>query len=269
MMTRPVGFVGGGQMAEALIKGLIQAQTLTPEKIKVVEPVDQRRHYLEETYGVHTVPYLEDFVAEVEVFLLAVKPQVMESVLPPLKNLYTSQLIVSVAAGLPISVYQQQLGNNCPIVRVMPNLGALIQEGVSALCRNDLVNDADLDYATSLFNAVGSVVTVDERLMDAVTGLSGSGPAYVFSFIDAMIDAGVKTGLSRDVARELTIQTVLGAAKCLKGTDIHPAVLRDQVTSPGGTTASGLYQLEAGAFKATIIEAVESACNRSRELGKN
>lgn len=268
-MTRPIGFVGGGQMAEALIKGLLQAKTLRPDKISVVEPVDRRRDYLKETHDVHTVAGLEDLEAEVEIFLLAVKPQVMGSVLASLKKLHTGQLVVSVAAGVPISVYQQELGDNCPIIRVMPNLGALIQEGASALCRNALVNDADLDYATSLFNAVGSTVVVEERLMDAVTGLSGSGPAYVFSFIEAMIDAGVKNGLSRDVARELTVQTVLGAAMCLKDPRSHPAVLRDQVTSPGGTTASGLYQLEAGAFKATIIEAVEAACTRSRELGKN
>lgn len=268
-MTRPIGFVGGGQMAEALIKGLLQAKTLRPDKISVVEPVDRRRDYLKETHDVHTVAGLEDLAAEVEIFLLAVKPQVMGSVLASLKKIYTGQLVVSVAAGVPISVYQQELGDNCPIIRVMPNLGALIQEGASALCRNALVNDADLDYATSLFNAVGSAVVVEERLMDAVTGLSGSGPAYVFSFIEAMIDAGVKNGLSRDVARELTVQTVLGAALCLKDSSSHPAVLRDQVTSPGGTTASGLYQLEAGAFKATIIEAVEAACTRSRELGKN
>ena len=268
-MTRPIGFVGGGQMAEALIKGLLQAQTLTPDNITVVEPIDRRCDYLEKTYDVRSVPHLEDFAAEVEVFLLAVKPQVMGSVLASLKRKYSGQLVISVAAGVPISLYQQQLGDNCPIIRVMPNLGALIQEGASALCRNDQVNDGDLDYATSLFNAVGSSVVVEERLMDAVTGLSGSGPAYVFSFIEAMIDAGVKTGLSRDVARELTVQTVLGAAMCLKDADTHPAVLRDQVTSPGGTTASGLYQLEAGAFKATIIEAVKAACNRSRELGNN
>ena len=268
-MTRPVGFVGGGQMAEALIKGFIQAQTLTPDQIKVVEPVDQRREYLEATYGVENVRSLEDFVAEVEVFLLAVKPQVMGQVLASLKKIYSSQLIITIAAGLPISAYQQQLGDNCPIIRVMPNMGALIQEGATALCRNSQVNDADLDFGTFLFKAVGSAVIVDEKLMDAVTGLSGSGPAYVFSFIEALIEAGVKTGLSRDVARELAVQTVLGATLCLKGSNVHPAVLRDQVTSPGGTTASGLYQLEAGAFKATIIEAVESACNRSRELGNN
>ena len=173
----------------------------------------------------------------------------------------------TIAAGLPITFYQRYLGDQSSIIRVMPNMGALIQEGASALCRNQYVTDDDLSFAESLFSAVGSAVIVEEKLMDAVTGLSGSGPAYVFSFIEALIEGGVKTGLSRSVARELAVQTVFGAALCLKGSDIHPAVLRDQVTSPGGTTASGLYQLEAGGFKATVIEAVESACKRSRELG--
>jgi pyrroline-5-carboxylate reductase len=266
-MSRSICFVGGGQMAEALIKGLVQAQALTPNQIKVAEPVAQRREHLEAAYGVQTIPSLEDFTAEVEVFLLAVKPQVMNQVLASLSKVYTNQLIISVAAGVPISAYQRQLGDNCPVIRAMPNMGALIQEGASALCRNSRVNDDDLRFGTFLFDAVGSTVIVNETSMDAVTGLSGSGPAYVFNFIDALIEAGVKTGLSRDVARTLTVQTVLGATLRLKDLDAHPAVLRDQVTSPGGTTASGLYQLEAGGFKATVIEAVEAACNRSRELG--
>ncbi len=266
-MTRSIGFVGGGQMAEALIKGLVQAQTLAKEQIRVAEPVAQRRQYLTSTYDLKTVPSLDGFMDEAEVVVLAVKPQVMSSVLTMLKDYHNTQLIITIAAGLPIAFYHDYLGNQCPVIRVMPNMGALIQEGASALCRNQYVTDEDLSFAESLFSAVGSAVIVEEKLMDAVTGLSGSGPAYVFSFIEALIEGGVKTGLSRAVARELAVQTVLGAALCLKGSDTHPAVLRDQVTSPGGTTASGLYQLEAGGFKATVIEAVEAACNRSRELG--
>lgn len=266
-MTRTIGFVGGGQMAEALIKGLIQAQTLTTEQIRVAEPVDQRRQYLDSTYDLKTVPRLEDFMDKAEAVILAVKPQVMSSVLTSLKDCYDDQLIITIAAGLPISFYQNFLGDRCSIIRVMPNMGALIQEGASALCRNQHVTDVDLAFAESLFCAVGSAVVVEESLMDAVTGLSGSGPAYVFSFIEALIEGGVKTGLSREIARELAVQTVLGAALCLKDSNTHPAVLRDQVTSPGGTTASGLYRLETGSFKAIVIEAVEAACNRSRELG--
>ena len=254
-------------MAEALIKGLVQAQTLAAGQIKVVEPVAERRHYLETTYGITCGPNLDGFAAEVDVFLLAVKPQVMDSVLASLRQTYQNQLIITVAAGLPISFYEKQLGERCPVIRVMPNMGALIQHGASALCKNRQVDDAGLAFAQSLLTAVGIAVVVEEKLMDAVTGLSGSGPAYVFSFIEALIEAGVKIGLSREISRDLVVQTVLGATLCFRDSDSHPAVLRDQVTSPGGTTASGLYQLEAGAFKATLIEAVESACNRSRELG--
>ncbi len=266
-MTRTIGFVGGGQMAEALIKGLIQAQTFTAGQLQVAEPVAERREYLETTYGVTARPGLEDIVGAVEVVLLAVKPQVMDPVLATLKQNYKNQLLITVAAGLPLSFYEKYLGDRCPVIRVMPNMGALIQQGASALCRNAQVSDTDLAFGQSLFSAVGTAVLVEEKLMDAVTGLSGSGPAYVFSFIEALIEAGVKTGLSREISRELVVQTVLGAALCLKDSAVHPAVLRDQVTSPGGTTASGLYQLEAGGFKATLMEAVESACNRSRQLG--
>ena len=268
-MTRSIGFVGGGQMAEALIKGLVQAQTLTPPQIRVAEPIEARRDYLSESYGLKTFPGLEGLINEVEVMILAVKPQVMNSVLLSLKVCYGDQLIITIAAGLPISFYQDYIGDRAPIIRVMPNMGALIQQGASALCRNQFVSDADLSFAESLFTSVGTAVIVEEKIMDAVTGLSGSGPAYVFSFVEALIEAGVKTGLSRTVARELAVQTVIGAALCLKNSETHPAVLKDQVTSPGGTTASGLHQLEAGGFKATVIEAVESACNRSRELGNN
>ncbi len=268
-MPRSIGFVGGGQMAEALIKGLLQSQTCTADQIRVAEPVDKRRDHLASAYALKTAPDLKGLIDKVECFFLAVKPQVMEAVLNELKPGYKGQLIVTIAAGLPISFYENFLGSHCPIIRVMPNMGALILEGASALCGSEQATDEDLSFAQSLLAAVGSTVIVEERLMDAVTGLSGSGPAYVFSFIEALIEGGVKAGLSRPVARELAVQTVYGAALCLKKSDLHPAVFRDQVTSPGGTTASGLYKLEAGGFRATVIEAVESACCRSRELGKS
>ncbi len=256
-------------MAEALIKGLLQTGTCAAAQVRVVEPLAQRREYLSGTYHLQAVPSLGTLANEVQILILAVKPQVMEAVLSELKKQYADQLIITIAAGLPISYYHARLGSNCPIIRVMPNMGALILEGASALCRNKLVTDEQFSLAQELFSAIGIAVTVEERLMDAVTGLSGSGPAYVFSFIEALIEGGVKTGLSRVIARELAVQTVYGAALCLKNPENHPAILRDQVTSPGGTTASGLYELEAGGFKATVIEAVEAACKRSRELGES
>ena len=266
-MTRSIGFIGGGQMAEALIKGILQSGTFTADQIKVDEPLEQRRAYLTSTYQIASVASIQELIEPDQVLILAVKPQVMGSVLNELTRCYNQQLIITIAAGLPIAVYQEALGNQAAVVRVMPNMGALIQQGASALCRNQVVSDGDLAFAESLFDAVGTSVIVEEKLMDAVTGLSGSGPAYVFSFIEALVEGGVKAGLSRPVARELAVQTVLGAALCLKNGETHPAVYRDQVTSPGGTTASGLYQLEAGAFKATVMEAVEAATRRSRELG--
>ena len=267
-MTRTIGFIGGGQMAEALIRGLLQSQTCTAEQICVVEPVPERRDHLSSAYGLKTGTELSVLVDSSHCLILAVKPQVMDTVLTALKTLHTGQLVITIAAGLPISHYQAFLGTQCPIIRVMPNMGALILEGASALCRSGQVSDDDLSFGMSLLSAVGTAVVVEEKLMDAVTGLSGSGPAYVFSFIEALIEGGVKAGLSRPIARELAVQTVHGAALCMKNSDTHPAILRDQVTSPGGTTASGLYQLEASGFKATVIEAVEAACRRSGELGK-
>lgn len=268
-MTRSIGFIGGGQMAEAIIKGLLQTGNIAPRQIKVAEPISQRREHLASTYQINAEAKITDIVKDVEVILLAVKPQVMDQVLTELAACFSGQLLISIAAGLPIVFYSQVLGENVPIIRVMPNMGALILEGASALCRNSSVSDDDLAYAESLFTAVGTAVIVDEKLMDAVTGLSGSGPAYVFAFIEALIDAGVKSGLSRQISRELAVQTVYGAAACMKETKTHPAVLRDQVTSPGGTTASGLQVLDFNGFKGTIIEAVDAARNRSRELGDN
>ncbi len=267
-MTRTIGFIGGGQMAEALIRGLLQSHTCTADQITVTEPVPERRDYLSTAYALKTGPDLNTMVDSSQCLVLAVKPQVMDTVLNALKALYTGQLVITIAAGLPISHYQAFLGPQSPVIRVMPNMGALILEGASALCRSDQVSDDDLSFGMSLLSAVGTAVVIEERLMDAVTGLSGSGPAYVFSFIEALIEGGVKAGLSRPVARQLAVQTVYGAALCMKDSDTHPAVLRDQVTSPGGTTASGLHQLEANGFKATVIEAVEAACSRSVELGK-
>ena len=257
------------QMAEAIIKGMLSSQTCTADQISAVEPVEKRRKHLSTHYGIKTLSDLEEFDPKIQCILLAVKPQVMKSVLESLKGWHTDQLIITIAAGLPISFYQEYLGMHCPIIRVMPNMGALILESASALCDNEQTSDEDMTFATTLLSAIGTTAVVEEKLMDAVTGLSGSGPAYVFSFIEALIEAGVKTGLSRPVARELAVQTVYGAARCLKESDTHPAVLRDQVTSPGGTTASGLHRLEAGGFKATVIEAVETACQRSVELGKS
>jgi pyrroline-5-carboxylate reductase len=204
-----------------------------------------------------------------DVIILCVKPQVMDEVLKEIESgLSEKQLVISIAAGISIKGIQAKIGQAIPLVRAMPNTPAVIQEGVTALsgCRG--LPTEHLNFAQSLFESVGKVVVVDESLMDAVTGLSGSGPAYVYLAIEALIDGGVRVGIPRNVAHILAVQTVLGSAKMVRETGEHPAVLKDRVTSPGGTTIAGLQRLEEGGLRATLIEAVEAATHRSRELGE-
>lgn len=268
-MTKNIGFIGGGQMAEAIIKGLLQSNLFSDTIISVYEPLETRCNYLSEHYTLEIRRSPEEVCTTNEVILLAVKPQVMPEVLTRIKTSIDTQLLVTIAAGLPVSYYTKHLANeSVSLVRVMPNMPALIQQGASALCKNEYVSDPDYAIVESLFKTIGTTVTVPEYSMDAVTGLSGSGPAYVLSFIEALIDGGVKIGLSRDVARNLALQTISGAVELTKQSQDHPAILRDKVTSPGGTTASGLHVLETKGFSGIVMSAVEAAYNRSLELGK-
>jgi pyrroline-5-carboxylate reductase len=209
-------------------------------------------------------------LADCEIVVLAVKPQVLPALLQSKRQHFNKkQLVISIAAGISLDVLESSLaGCDCRVVRVMPNTPALIMEGASALCCGSLANDDDLKTAGAIFDAVGKSVVLGESAMDAVTGLSGSGPAYVFSFIEALIDAGVKVGLSRDVAETLSLQTVLGSVKLAINTGKHPADLRAMVTSPGGTTIAGLHEMERAGFQGIIMDAVEAATKRSRELGE-
>jgi len=268
--TKKLGFIGGGQMGEALIRGIIQSGLYTNSDILVTEPNESRRAYLQETYQVQPFDSGIPIWKACSTVILAVKPQVMGSLLTDAKKMITPQhLIISIAAGVPIAFYEEHLtGQQCKIIRVMPNTPALILESASALSGNCHVSSADMDLAKSLFDAVGKAIVMDERYLDAVTGLSGSGPAYVFSFIEGMIDAGVKVGLARPVAETLALQTVLGSVKLMLETRKHPAVLRDMVTSPGGTTIAAQHVMERAGFKGIIMDAIEAATIRSAELGK-
>jgi len=269
-ITTKLGFIGGGQMGEALIRGIIQSGLYASGDILVTEPNESRRTYLQETYQVQPFDSGAPIWKTCSTVILAVKPQVMGSLLADARKMISSKhLIISIAAGLPISFYEEHLnGQQCRIVRVMPNTPALILESASALSGNSHVTPADMDLAKSLFDAVGKAIVMDERYLDAVTGLSGSGPAYVFSFIEGMIDAGVKVGLARPVAETLALQTVLGSVKLMLETGKHPAVLRDMVTSPGGTTIAAQHVMDRAGFKGIIMDAIEAATNRSAELGK-
>lgn len=269
-MTETLGCIGGGQMGEALIKGILQSGLYQAQQITIAEPNPERRDYLEKTYAVRTSGDSDEVWRQCRTVILAVKPQIMGPMLVKARGLVSDHhLLITIAAGLPLSFYSEALDSaSLRIIRVMPNTPALVLTGASAICGNGNATADDLEQAMQIFNAVGTAMILGESYLDAVTGLSGSGPAYVFTFIEAMIDAGVKCGLPRDVAEKLSLQTVLGSVKLLQESGDHPAVLRAKVTSPGGTTIAGLHVLERAGFAGIVIDAVEAATTRSLELGK-
>ncbi len=265
-----IGFVGGGLMAEALIKGVIHAGLVEPGQALVADPSAERRQHLQKVYAVEVYENAEAVFKACKIVILAVKPQIIAKVLEQYRSLVdSSHLVISIAAGIPIAVLERCLGGSgCRIVRVMPNTPAIVQQGASALSAGSGATQEDIAIAKGIFDAIGTSVVLDESLLDAVTGLSGSGPAYVFSFLEALIDGGVKVGLARPVAETLALQTVLGAVKLAMETKEHPAQLRAMVTSPGGTTIAGLHELEKGALRAIVMNAVEAATCRAVELGR-
>ena len=269
VIDKKIAFLGGGNMAEALVKGLIAAGTVTPERILVTDLSPDRLEHLRKTYGIFMHKSNVDAALEAGVIVLSVKPPVIEKVLGEIATAVDDKkLVISIAAGIAIAKIERALRDGSRVVRAMPNTPALVLAGAAALAGGKNATVDDLAVAQNIFNSVGRSVVVDEKLMDAVTGLSGSGPAYVFMIIDALSDAGVKAGLPRQLALELAAQTVYGAAKMVLETKEHPGKLRDMVTSPGGTTIEGLHALEKGKLRATLMNAVEAATERSKELGK-
>ncbi len=264
----PLCFIGGGQMAEALIKGILKKGILTEKDIFCSEPLDERRQYLEKQYSIKTFSDNCEAIKDANAILLAVKPQVIDAVLKELSAAISKKhLIISIAAGVSLKKLEKLLGEKRRIIRVMPNTPALVLEGAAAISKGTFSSKEDLDAALELFSWVGKAVEVPESLMDAVTGLSGSGPAYCFLFIEALIQAGIREGLPRPTATLLAIQTVLGSAKMCIETKRHPAELISMVTSPGGTTIHGLYELERSGVSGIVMDAVRSATKRSKELG--
>jgi pyrroline-5-carboxylate reductase len=269
MKTKTLGFVGGGNMAEALVKGLLHAKVVPPEGILVSDVKTERLAHFVQQHGVRTTQDNHELVRTSDVIVLSVKPQVIDKVLALIGgDVRSGQLVISVAAGVPVSAIEARLPEGTHVVRSMPNTPATVQAGATAIAPGTHATDDDLEVARSLFAAVGRVVTLDESLLDAVTGLSGSGPAYVMLMIEALADGGVKVGLHRDTALLLAAQTVYGSAKLLLDTGEHPGRLKDMVTSPGGTAIAGLHTLESGGLRRTLIDAVEVATNRSAQLGE-
>ncbi|MDR3556247.1 MAG: pyrroline-5-carboxylate reductase [Syntrophobacteraceae bacterium] len=264
-----IGFIGGGNMGEALIRGLISASLFPAEKVFAFDVIESRVKYLEKEFGVKGRSDIGELARASSIILLAVKPQTIAGVLDTLSaHLSHGPLIISIAAGVALSTLEQGLPEKTAIVRVMPNAPALVQEAASALSRGKAVSDEQMQRSLALFRAVGKAVEVDEKLMDAVTGLSGSGPAYVLLMIEALIDAGVLMGLPRQAARDLVVQTVVGTSRLLETTGKHPGELKDMVTSPGGTTIHGLQVLESCSVRGAFLDCVEAATRRSAELGK-
>lgn len=267
MKTRTLGLVGAGNMAAALIKGLLVAQ-VPPHRIIASDVKAERLEQLVAAHGIRTVGDNQALVRESNVVVLSVKPQVIDRVLTEIADqVRADQLVISVAAGVPIEALEARLPAGSRVVRAMPNTPATVQAGATAIAGGAHARPDDLRIARELFEAVGRVVVLEETLLDAVTGLSGSGPAYIMLIIEALADGGVKVGLHRDTALLLAAQTVFGSAKLLLETGEHPGRLKDMVTSPGGTAIAGLHTLESGALRKTLIDAVEAATKRSVELG--
>lgn len=270
LQNKKIGFIGSGNMGEALISGLVMSNATNPENIICSDVRKEPLNEIHEKYGVLTTTNNIEVAERSDIIIYSTKPQILGKVLKQTANsLDRSKLIISIAAGVPLAAIASALVKDLRLIRVMPNICAFVKASATAIAAGQYVQDGDIELAKAIFDSVGISVFIEENiLMDAFTGLGGSGPAYIFMIVDAMADAGVKMGLSRKDSLLLSSQTMLGAAKMLLESKEHPGQLKDRVTSPGGTSIAGIHTLEAGGLRATIINAVESATKRSMELGK-
>jgi pyrroline-5-carboxylate reductase len=266
---RQLGFIGGGNMATALIKGLAESGVYEKGRMMASDKEEKRRLDIFKRFGVETTASNVEVVQRCEAVTLAVKPQNMKEVLEEIRPVVREdQLIISIAAGVPLRVVGDGLGRTVPLIRVMPNTPALVLQGISALAAGGSAGPSHLGIARRIFNAVGETVEVEESLMDAVTAVSGSGPGYVFRLMECMVEAGLAVGLERETCRRLVVQTFLGAAHLAKNSEESLARLREMVTSPGGTTAAGLGVFNEMGLDAMVRKAVQAARDRGVELGK-
>jgi pyrroline-5-carboxylate reductase len=264
-----IGFLGAGKMATALAKGFIQAKLVTAKEIIASDVSEAACAAFAKETGAKTTAFNPDVAKFANVLILAVKPNQVGEALAEIRDTVNEKhLVMSIAAGVTIAKLEASLGGDARVIRVMPNTPALVGSSATGFALGKSAGAADAEIATKLFSAVGIAFQVKEYLLDAVTGLSGSGPAYVYLFIEALSDGGVAAGLPRDIATKLAAQTVLGAAKMVLETGQHPGALKDMVTSPGGTTIEGVHELEKGRFRGTVMSAVRAATDKSKKLGQ-
>ncbi|RTZ95799.1 MAG: pyrroline-5-carboxylate reductase [Deltaproteobacteria bacterium] len=270
LQNKTISFIGGGNMGTALMRGIIQSKAARPENIICTDIRESQLERLHNELGVKTMTDNIAAVKAADIIIYAVKPQILPKVLAETaEGLNMDKLIISIAAGVSLTAIESKLNKQLRLIRVMPNICASVGMSASAIAAGRHIQADDIKLSKKILDSVGETILIGENdLMDAITGLSGSGPAYIFLIIDAMADAGVKVGLSRRDSLALAAQTVSGAAQMMLKTGKHPGQLKDQVTSPGGTAIAGLHTLEKGGLRTTIINAVEAATNRSRELGK-
>lgn len=258
-----IGFIGAGNMGEAYIGALCKEN-----EIFFIEPNFTRSEEIKNKYRAVSLKSYAEMCKTVDYIVLAVKPQIMEEVLNEIKEFLKEKVLISIAAGITITKIEKNIGIEKKVVRVMPNTPALIKKGVSGVAYNNNIKEEEKINIRQILSATGSIVEVEEKYMDVVTGVSGSGPAYVYLLINSLAEGGLMMGLPKKVALELAVETFIGAAEMIKNTGLHPEVLKDMVTSPGGTTAAGLFELEKAGVRQAMIKAVEGAVSRAKELGK-
>ena len=269
LKTENIGFIGAGNMAEAIIKGLINSGLYSPDQLAASDNDQGKLKAVYEIYGIKTYASNKDLVQASSIIVLSVKPQVIKGVLSEIDEYLTAdQLIISIAAGIPISLIQDIVGRDKPIIRVMPNTPALIRSGMSALSRGGTATHEHMDKAVKIFDVIGKTVVVEERMMDAVTALSGSGPGFIFRIMESFVEAGETLGFDGETALMLVKQTFLGASHLADESELSLSRLREMVTSPGGTTAAGLAAFEEKDLSEVIRTGIKAAHDRSVELGK-
>jgi pyrroline-5-carboxylate reductase len=269
MLKEKIGVIGAGKIGSAIVRGVIRARLAPRYRVMASDISEPLRQSLAKDVGIKVTADNDKVCEFADIIILAVKPQIVDTVLREIADkLGPDKLLVSVAAGVPLDRIESYLPDGCRVVRVMPNIACVVGAGASAYAGGTQASAGDLETVGLILNSLGIAMPVEERYLDAVTGLSGSGPAYVFLFIESLADGGVQVGLSRDVSLKLALQTVYGAACMALESPKHLSALKDEVTSPGGTTIAGLYALEQRGFRGTVMDAIVSATRRSQELGR-